>query len=257
MTEGYSAGAIVYQRRWAAGLRGSALELLQHLPIHDAAVVVDLGAGVGALLPDLAEAAPGALVVGADRSEGMISLSPRSFPVAVVDAMKLPLASGSIDVVTMLFMLFHLPDPGVGLTEVRNALRPGGSVGILTWGPEESFPALEMLDGILDGLGAAPHNSLMSNHDLVDSPEKLATLLDGNGLDPVETWTGHLRRDWDVEGLLEIATDMQTATKRRFDTLDRRAQTSFVETARERLSDAASADMHEVSELVFATARRN
>src|SRR5690349_8316777 len=90
LTERYSAEADVYERMWAGGLRNVGLELLEHLPLGEAGTVLDLGTGVGSLLPDIEAAAPNALILGVDRAEGMLRHSPRRFPIAVVDAMELP-----------------------------------------------------------------------------------------------------------------------------------------------------------------------
>jgi ubiquinone/menaquinone biosynthesis C-methylase UbiE len=92
--------------------------------------------------PHLDRVAPRALVVGLDRAEGMVALGARDFPLLVGDAAELPFADGSFDAVVMAFMLFHLPRPTAGLAEAWRVLRPGGSVGLLTWGTErEPGPA--------------------------------------------------------------------------------------------------------------------
>jgi hypothetical protein len=53
--------------------------VLDELPLAQARRVLDLGCGVGALLPHLHKVAPTAQIVGRDRSEGMVALGPRSF----------------------------------------------------------------------------------------------------------------------------------------------------------------------------------
>jgi demethylmenaquinone methyltransferase/2-methoxy-6-polyprenyl-1,4-benzoquinol methylase len=45
---------------------------------------------------------------------------------AAGDALALPLADASVDVVTIAFGLRNLPEPGQGLLEFRRVLRPGG-----------------------------------------------------------------------------------------------------------------------------------
>jgi ubiquinone/menaquinone biosynthesis C-methylase UbiE len=71
----------------------------------------------------------------------MVALGPRDFPLLVGDAAELPFAAGSFDAVVMAFMLFHLPRPTAGLAEAWRVLRPGGSVGLLTWGTERESRA--------------------------------------------------------------------------------------------------------------------
>ena len=47
-------------------------------------------------------------------------------PVARADATKLPVGNGSVDAVTMLWMLYHLDDPRQALAEGNRVLREGG-----------------------------------------------------------------------------------------------------------------------------------
>jgi ubiquinone/menaquinone biosynthesis C-methylase UbiE len=122
---------------------GLARWLLEELPLAETRRVLDLGCGVGALLPHLDRVAPRALIVGLDRTEAMVALGPRDFPLLVGDAAELPFADGSFDAVVMAFMLFHLPRPTAGLAEAWRVLRPGGSVGLLTWGDRVREPGPE------------------------------------------------------------------------------------------------------------------
>jgi ubiquinone/menaquinone biosynthesis C-methylase UbiE len=115
--------------------------LLDELPLAEARRVLDLGCGVGALLPHLDKVAPRALIVGLDRTEAMVALGPRDFPLLVGDAAELPFADGSFDAVVMAFMLFHLPRPTAGLAEAWRVLKPGGWIGLLTWGEERESRA--------------------------------------------------------------------------------------------------------------------
>ena len=103
-------------------------------------VAADVACGTGALTADLATLAPGATVVGFDFSQEMLkrgrsSGGARSAPpdppqprllLAAGDALQLPLADASVDVVTIAFGLRNLAEPGQGLLEFRRVLRPGG-----------------------------------------------------------------------------------------------------------------------------------
>ena len=88
-------------------------------------VAADVACGTGALARELEAVAPGAVVVGFDFSQEMLKRSgPGRF--AAGDALHLPLADASVDVVTIAFGLRNLPEPGQGLLEFRRVLRPGG-----------------------------------------------------------------------------------------------------------------------------------
>jgi demethylmenaquinone methyltransferase / 2-methoxy-6-polyprenyl-1,4-benzoquinol methylase len=88
-------------------------------------VAADVACGTGALTAELAALAPGAVVVGFDFSQEMLRRA-GSGRFAAGDALALPLADASVDVVTIAFGLRNLPEPGQGLLEFRRVLRPGG-----------------------------------------------------------------------------------------------------------------------------------
>ncbi len=102
--------------------------------------VLDLGCGPGDLTFLLAHHYPGARVVAADFTRGMVARAERlrragqdgdaagpgrvSFGVA--DVLRLPFRSGTFDVVTSAFLIRNLPQLVMGLAEMRRVLRPGG-----------------------------------------------------------------------------------------------------------------------------------
>jgi demethylmenaquinone methyltransferase / 2-methoxy-6-polyprenyl-1,4-benzoquinol methylase len=112
--------------------------------LADGEVAVDVACGTGALAEELAALAPGARVVGLDFSWEMVrragtgAAGPRF---AVADALRLPLADGSVDVVTIAFGLRNLPEPAWGLLEFRRVLRTGGRLVVC----EFSHPTVPVL----------------------------------------------------------------------------------------------------------------
>jgi demethylmenaquinone methyltransferase / 2-methoxy-6-polyprenyl-1,4-benzoquinol methylase len=88
-------------------------------------VAADVACGTGALARELEAVAPGAVVVGFDFSQEMLRRA-EGGRFAAGDALHLPLADASVDVVTIAFGLRNLPEPGQGLLEFRRVLRPGG-----------------------------------------------------------------------------------------------------------------------------------
>ncbi len=104
-------------------------------------VVLDLGAGTGRVSAQLKRRYRRAQVVALDLSGGMLQaarrhLRPwRSFARVCADAQRLPLASGSVDLVFSSLILQWCDPPDAALSEVRRVLRPGGFFAFSSLGP--------------------------------------------------------------------------------------------------------------------------
>lgn len=95
---------------------------------------VDVGAGTGDLTFALVRAsAPGARVIAADLSKGMLEVARRRGPVlaAIANAESLPFADASLDRVITGFTVRNVGDLPRALREFRRVLRPGGRAVIL------------------------------------------------------------------------------------------------------------------------------
>lgn len=121
------------QRRTATDRAGFVLPLLP-----DAARMVDLGCGPGAITVGLARAAPTVSILGIDREDSQVALARGAAPAAGVtnvefhqgSAYNLPVADRGVDLVFSHAVFEHLADPVAALAECRRVLTPGGVVAL-------------------------------------------------------------------------------------------------------------------------------
>lgn len=103
-------------------------------PLPNRPRVLEVGAGTGRMWQTVAGRVPeGWQMTLTDRSEGMlqalrelVGVLNLNAAVSQADAMALPFADASFDLVFANHMLYHVPDPATGIAELRRVLRPGG-----------------------------------------------------------------------------------------------------------------------------------
>lgn len=161
--------------------------------------VLDLGCGTGELSRLLARHYGGARVVGADFTRAMIDHAGAEsahrpefshLDFARANALRLPFADGSFDLVTNAFLARNLSDLSVAFREVRRVLRPGGAFLTLEI-TEPKSPAVNRLfhayfDRVVPWLGGAvgsegPYRYLPGSLRTLPSRESFVTLLSQNG----------------------------------------------------------------------------
>src|SRR5277367_6622609 len=123
-------------RRWRARTAKEMRPILQ----NPDAVVLDMCCGTGDLAFSLAKDAQ-AKIIGADFSHAMLTRAKEKalthsngrvpIPFLEADALRLPFASNSFDLVTTAFGFRNLANYEEGLREIYRVLKPGGSVAIL------------------------------------------------------------------------------------------------------------------------------
>jgi len=146
---GLAARASLYDfQRPYIDLQAEALTLLAPL---DGRVVGDVGCGDGRYVDALRAA--GAQVVGIDLSLGMLAGVQARPTLIAADAQSLPLTDASLDVVMMMHMLYHVPDPAIAVAEASRILRRKGKLLVATNGRRHLAEMNELWLPLLDRTG--------------------------------------------------------------------------------------------------------
>jgi len=109
----------------------------RHILSRDNAAVLDLCCGTGDMAFALRKQGKAAAITGADFSHAMLvrarAKTTSANPIAWIesDALRLPFADDSFDLVTSAFGFRNLADYDAGLSEIFRVMRPGGECGIL------------------------------------------------------------------------------------------------------------------------------
>jgi ubiquinone/menaquinone biosynthesis C-methylase UbiE len=123
-------------------------------PIGASARILDLGCGTGIVARVLRERLGGAAtIVAVDKSPPMIEKARSVAPEVdfrLGDAMDLPFANGSFDLVLCQEMLQFVPDRLAALREVRRVLTPGGRFLTSTWRPRSEQPFHDALGRVAE-----------------------------------------------------------------------------------------------------------
>ncbi len=255
----YSARADAYAELWAPVLLPMAKQLLPGLPLKTARRILDVGAGTGGFMSDLAGAAPEATIVGVDRAEQMLRVARERgpHPLAVMDAQQLALRSETFDVAVLVFVLFHMLDPRACLVEVRRTLHAGGVVGLVTWGEGPDIPGQSIWTEELDARGADPdpRDASVMQHARMDTPEKVTSLVLEAGYVSARVWSMTFEYHWTVEQLLAIQVGCGMAG-RRLVSLPASARAACRKEVEARLARLTEESLVYRPDVLFTTAKR-
>lgn len=244
-----------YARHWSPVIRPMGQRLVGQLPIAKADCVLDLGTGDGQLLPDLAEAAPEAVVAAVDRNQDLLAIAAGRIiaRVACMEAPHLGFASGTFDAAVAAFVLFQMPEPDKALTEIARVMRQGGLLGTATWGGGGWLPGGAIWDDELDAAGIAVGTPPAKGfEDLVDTPAKMEALLEGAGFRTVRVWIERFERAYRLDELVTI----RLAMDERLRSLEAKARRAITQRVRDRLSASGPDELTYQPDVVYAVARR-
>ncbi|MDX6261407.1 MAG: hypothetical protein QOH84_3095 [Kribbellaceae bacterium] len=181
-------------------------------------------------------------------------MAPARFGRVVGDAQALPFGSGVVDAVLMPFVLFHLPDLSLGLSEVRRMLVAGGSFGAVTWSGHDPHPAYDVWVRVIDEHGAPPDPSpQMPSNDITSHPAKLRLALQAAGFGEVEISVERFRHQPTASEFL-AHSQVIGAMARRIEQLPPDRRTACLAAAEQELSRMDAEAFIESGTVLYATA---
>lgn len=137
--------------RQAGALWKDELDFLRKAGLQAGARVLDLGCGNGRVAARMADAEPGAAIVGVDRDAGILPHDGRpnlSFQCA--EAGRLPEGLGRFDLVYARFLLQHVAAPEAVLRDAVRRLKPAGC--LVAVDSDDALLLMDPPDAELDGL---------------------------------------------------------------------------------------------------------
>lgn len=169
---------------------------------------VDVGCGNGAFTQLIAERHAPSKIDGIDPSEPQLAYA-RTRPGAAMaafhqgDAMALPFPDRSFDVAVMALVIFFVPEPSKGVSEMVRVVSPGGTVAAYAWDMEGGGFPLQPIVGELLKMGHTPSTAPRADASRLDV---MGSLWADAGLVDVET------RSIDVTRIFEDFEDFWSAS---------------------------------------------
>lgn len=134
-------------------------DLARRVAATGATRVLEIAAGTGIASRKLRDAlAPGARLVITDLNPPMLAIAQTKFrqgeavELQQADAMALPFAAGTFDVVACQFGVMFFPDRVASFREVARVLQPGGRYIFSTWGSMAANPYAQVNYDVISGL---------------------------------------------------------------------------------------------------------
>jgi SAM-dependent methyltransferase len=252
----YDLGVERYEQLWSPVILPAAVALIRCLELGGRSLVLDVGAGTGALIEPVRASAPKASVVVVDASSQMLRVAHhrKKVPAAQADAMMLPIAAGTVDAVVLAYVLFHLADPGGALEEARRVLRPGGRVGTVTWAWERPGGAQLLWNELLMQAGVPALRPRRVDTGL-DTQRGIGGLLREAALLPRRIWRERLQRQWDPKSFWALATG-SGVNRQRLELIDRERRSRLLARFRGQLSKLGPEDYRWEGEVICAVAAK-
>lgn len=189
----------VYERmmgKWSGLIGGAFVDWLSPPPDLR---WVDIGCGNGAFTQLLAERCAPVAIEGVDPSEGQLAFARERLATPIAnfrqgDAMALPFEGAAFDAAVMALVVFFIPDPFRGVSEMARVLRPGGLGSAYIWDIVSGGGPSETIIGQLQQMGFPPPRAPRAES---STPEGLMALWTHAGFVDIKAGVVRARRQFD------------------------------------------------------------
>jgi ubiquinone/menaquinone biosynthesis C-methylase UbiE len=255
----YDGVAETYERVHASRFAEAARDLVALLALGDGQRVLDVGTGTGGGADEVVDA--GAVVVGVDRSLGMLTVGHRvrpSIPFAAGEVIDLPFRDRSFDAVIGNFVLAHFVKVETALFDVARVLVPGGGVGFTAWADgKDAFSDtwLELVESVVPREMLAPaYGAAAPGHGRFQHPEAVEEALRDAGFRRVRTERRRYQWSYARDDLVE---GLGTWTVGRFvrNMLGEQGWASLMERARTTFADRFPDPLNDFRDVILAVGR--
>lgn len=267
--ERYDRMAAGYEQWWAPVLAPSAHGLLERMAGVlgvAGARVIDVGAGTGNLAMPALRRWPTLRVTAIDASremlgalEAMVGDRPADerdrFAGAVAYAAELPYPDATFDAAMSSFVLQLVPNRAKALREIRRVVRPGGTLGYVTWLQDRTvFAPDKVFDGLLAEFGYDDEPGEGRSGDVPSASVAVAELRRA-GFREAAAEAAELAYAFTVESYIGFLVDFDEETL--FEEMGRAERRRFLARLREGLMALPSDALVFRAPIVYASGRRS